>query len=186
MFPLIFPLVFLVFFAGSAPFVKDRAIRILPYIILVSRATLIMISEPPRCVSSLVFVDFVPNSKIPHKNSPPPNFFVICWCDEVLLDLVHGFHVLQVDLAFPHLFPNFHPQNLPNFAPDLTSPRGVLPVRPRIPSPDIWSDSSDIRPNPDIWPLTASLHPPLRFPPNPRQILSRCPHTLPHTTTTSA
>ena len=45
--------------------------------------------------------------------------------------------MLQVDLAFPHLFPNFHPQNLPNFAPDLTSPRGV---HPRIPSPDIRPD----------------------------------------------
>ena len=36
MFPLVislvFPLVFLVFFAGSAPFVEDRAIRVLPYI----------------------------------------------------------------------------------------------------------------------------------------------------------
>ena len=54
-----------------------------------------------------------------------------------MLDLIRGFRVLQVDLAFPHLFPNFHPQNLPNFAPDLTSPRGV---HPRIPSPDIRPD----------------------------------------------
>lgn len=72
-FPLVFSLVFFVFFAGFAPFVKDRPIRVLPYIILVFRATLITISEPPCCVSSLVFVHFVPNSKIPHKNSP--NFF---------------------------------------------------------------------------------------------------------------
>ena len=70
MFPLVFPLVFFVFLAGSAPFMKDRPSRVPPYIILVSRATLITISEPPRCVASLVFVDFVPNSKIPHKNSP--------------------------------------------------------------------------------------------------------------------
>ena len=33
-FPLVFPLVFLVFIMGSAPFVKDRATRVLPYIIL--------------------------------------------------------------------------------------------------------------------------------------------------------
>ena len=65
-----FPLVFFVFIAGSATFVKDRPLAFLPYIILVSRATLITILEPPRCVSSLVFVDFVPNSINPHKNSP--------------------------------------------------------------------------------------------------------------------
>ena len=58
---LMFSLVFFVFIVGSAPFVKDRAIRVLPYIILVSRATQITISEPPRCVSSLVFVYFVRN-----------------------------------------------------------------------------------------------------------------------------
>ncbi len=94
----------------------------------------------------------------PAKNCP--NFFVICWCDEVLLDLIRGFRVLQVDLAFPHLFPIFHPQNLPNFAPDLTSPRGV---HPRIPSPDIRPDQlgHPARPghpaiSPDIRPLTAS------------------------------
>ena len=32
MFLLVFPLVFFVFFAGSAPFVKDQATRVLPYI----------------------------------------------------------------------------------------------------------------------------------------------------------
>ena len=62
-----------------------------------------------------------------------------------MLDLIRGFRVLQVDLAFPHLFPNFHPQNLPNFAPDLTSPRGV---HPRIPSPDIRPD----QPGHPAWP----------------------------------
>ena len=34
--PLVFPLVFFVFIAGSTPFLKDRPIRVLPYIILVS------------------------------------------------------------------------------------------------------------------------------------------------------
>ena len=33
------------------------------------------------------------------------NVFVICWYDEVLLDLNHGFAWFQVDLAFPHLPP---------------------------------------------------------------------------------
>ena len=36
--------------SGSAPFVKDRPARVLPYIILVSWATLITISEPPLFV----------------------------------------------------------------------------------------------------------------------------------------
>ena len=115
---LFLPLVFsLVFFAGSTPFVKDRPIRVLPYIILVSRASLITISEPPHCVASLLFVDFVPNLRIPHKNSPQL-FFVICWCDEVLLDLIHAFSLTRVDLAFPHLLHHFHLQN----RSDLTSP----------------------------------------------------------------
>ena len=53
-----------------------------------------------------------------------------------MLDLICGFRVLQVDLAFPHLFPNFHPQNLPN----LPLPRGVLRVHPWIQSPNIRPD----------------------------------------------
>ena len=78
-----------------------------------------------------------------------------------MLDLISGFRVLQVDLAFPHLFHKFHPQNLPNFALDLTSPRGVLRVRPRIPSPDIRPDSPDIRPlarHPAPDSITSILH----------------------------
>ena len=78
--------------AGSAPFVKDWPSGVPPYIILVSRATLITILEPPRYVFLPCFVDFVPNSKIPHKNRPQ-FFFVICWCDKILLDLIHGFRV---------------------------------------------------------------------------------------------
>ena len=108
--------------------------------------------------SSLILLFFVLIQNCPTKIAPI--FFVICWCDEVLLDLIRGFRVLQVDLAFPHLFPKFHPQNLPNFATDLTSPRGVL----RIPSPDIRPDNPNIRPGPDIRPLTASLPSSTPFP----------------------
>jgi hypothetical protein len=41
---------------------------------------------------------FCPISKIPHKNSHT-KFFVICWFDDVLLILIHGFEVFQVDLT---------------------------------------------------------------------------------------
>ena len=64
--------------------------------------------------ASLILLCSSPISKIPTKNSPI--FYVISWFHEVLLDLIGGFHVLQVDLAFYPLFPNFHPQISPNFA----------------------------------------------------------------------
>ena len=179
---------FFVFFTGSAPFVKDRPYRVPPYIILVSRATLITISEPPRCVSSLVLLFFVLIRKFPTKIAPI--FFVICWCDEVLLDLIRGFRVLQVDLAFPHLFPNFHPQNLPNFAPDLTSPRGV---HPRIPSPDIRPDQPGhpVRPgHPAPDSINSILHSAFRLTfvqfCSGAHIHFRIPPPFPHSTTISA
>ena len=102
---------FFVFFAGSAPFVKDRPLEFLPYIILVSRATLITISEPPRCVASLIFVVSRPNPKIPTKIAPK---FFLCFVsfDDVLLVLIREFVVLQVDLAFPHhLHLEIHPKS---------------------------------------------------------------------------
>ena len=68
--PLVFPLVFFVFLEGSAPFVKDRSYRVPPYIILVSRATLITISEPPCCVASLVLLFLSLIRKFPTKIAP--------------------------------------------------------------------------------------------------------------------
>ena len=61
-----------------------------------------------------------------------------------MLDLIRGFRVLQVDLAFPRLFPNFHPQIPLNFCPgfDLstrcssTDPKPGHPARPGHPAPD--------------------------------------------------
>ena len=50
LFPSCFLLMFVVFITRFAPFVKDRPSRVPPYIILVSRATLITILEPPICV----------------------------------------------------------------------------------------------------------------------------------------
>ena len=99
---------------------KDRSIRVPPYIILVSRATLIIILEPPHCVSSLVFV---PNSKIPHKNSP--NFFcdLLVWWSFVRFDP----RILRVAgrSSFP---PSFHqltttksPKTCPEFASSMRS-----------------------------------------------------------------
>ena len=60
---------FFVFFAGLAPFMKDRPYRVPPYIILVSEATLITFSELPRCAASLALLFFVLIRKFPHKNS---------------------------------------------------------------------------------------------------------------------
>ena len=98
-----------------------------------------------------------------------------------MLDLIRGFRVLQVDLAFPHLFPNFHPQNLPNFAPDLTSPRGV---HPRIPSPDIRPDQPG-HPAPDS--INSILHSVYRLTfvqfCSGAHIHFRIPPPLPHSTT---
>src|SRR3990170_261594 len=59
--------------------------------------------ESPPPFSSLLFLDFVLNSKIPTKNSP--NFFVICWFDDVLLILIRGFAWFRVDLASPKVSP---------------------------------------------------------------------------------
>ena len=91
MFPLVFSLVsllvFFMFFAGSAPFVKDRATRVLPYIILVSRARLITISEPPRYVSSLILLFFVLIQKSPPKIAPNVFCDLFVCCDFVGFDL---------------------------------------------------------------------------------------------------
>ena len=57
-----------------------------------------------------------------------PNFFVICWFDDVLLILIREFIVLQVDLAFPHhLTLEIHPKSS-NFSLFL-SPSRAIPVR---------------------------------------------------------
>ena len=139
--------------------------------------------------SSLILLCSSPILKIPTKNSP---FFVICWCDEVLLDLIRGFRVLQVDLAFHPLFLNFHPQIFPN-CPDLTSPRDDLRIHPRIQSADIRPDKPE-HPAPRTSGHQARTSGPWQhhflstghFPPIVRQILFWCPHILPHTSTTSA
>ena len=55
--------------------------------------------------SGLILLCSSPILKIPTKNSP--NFFVICWFEEVLLDLIHGFAWFRVDLAFPQVSPSF-------------------------------------------------------------------------------
>ena len=34
-------------------------------------------------------------------------FFVICWFDDVLLILIHGFAWFRVDLAYPEVSPSF-------------------------------------------------------------------------------
>ena len=98
-----------------------------------------MFLEPLPRVFKLDFVVFVLNPKIPTENSP--NFFVICWCDEVLLDLIHGSTLLRVDLAFPHLSHNFHPHICPNFSPELpffpwSSYRSAMIQAPGHPAPD--------------------------------------------------
>ena len=59
--------------------------------------------EPPFLFSSLILLRSSPISKIPTKNSP--NFFLICWFDEVLLILIHGFAWFRVDLPSPHVSP---------------------------------------------------------------------------------
>ena len=84
----------------------------------------------PSLFSSLILLCSSPISKIPTKNSP--NFFVICWFDKVLLDLIHGFAWFQVDLASPQVSPSFtheissvltpkSPNSAQNRAPDLAS-----------------------------------------------------------------
>ena len=105
---------------------------------------MITISEPPLFVSSLILFILSQIQKFPTKIAP--KIFMICWCDEVLLDLIHGLALPRVDLAFPHHLCNFHPQNHPNFALELPFHRGVHRVCPRIQSPDIRPDRPDIRP----------------------------------------
>ena len=53
---------------------------------------------------------FYPISKSPQNSHTKK--IVICWFDDILFILIHGFDVFQVDLAFPH---HFYPQNSPNF-----------------------------------------------------------------------
>ena len=55
--------------------------------------------------SSLILLCSFPISKSPPKIAP--NFFVICWFDDVLLILIHGFALFRVDLASPQLSPSF-------------------------------------------------------------------------------
>src|SRR4051812_666089 len=80
------------------------------------------------------FVVFFPN----FENSPPkiaPNFFGICWIDEVLLDLIHGFAWFPVYLAFPPPSPPFPPQNPPI---SCIFPRISAQIRPpRAPGPPV-------------------------------------------------
>ena len=73
----------------------------------------------PSLFSSLILLVSSYIQKFPPKNSP--NFFLwFVGFDDVLLDFIHGFAWFQVDLAFPHLFPSIHPQNLPNFAQEIS------------------------------------------------------------------
>ena len=91
---------------------------------------LITILEPPSLFSSLILLCSSLISKIPTKNSP--NFFVICWFDEVLLDLIDGFAWFQVDLESSQVSPSFiheissiltpkSPFSAQNRAPELAS-----------------------------------------------------------------
>ena len=94
-----------------------------------------MISEPPPPFSSLLLLDFVLNSKIPTKNSP--NFFVICWFDDALLILIHGFAWFRVDLASPQVSP-----------PSIHEIHQILPPKSSISAPksSSSSSSSDLEP----------------------------------------
>ena len=128
---------------------KDRPPKVLPYIILVSRARLITFLEPLPLFFYLDFVVFVLNPKIPTKNSPN-FFFVICWFDDVLLILIHGFAWFRVDLASPQVSPpSIHkissnlPRKSPHFRPKIR-PREEIPSSLTcLDHPDLLSDHPD-------------------------------------------
>ena len=83
--------------------------------------------------ASLILLCSSPISKIPTKNSP--NFFVICWFDEVLLILIHGFAWFRVDLACPQFSP-----------PSIHRIHQILPLESSISAPN----SKISAPN-EIW-----------------------------------
>ena len=122
---------------------KDRAIRVSTLHHLGMKSQVYHDSEPPCCVASLILLFFVLNSKIPTKNSPKC-FFVICWCVDVLLDLIRGFAWFQVDLASPQ----FSPPSILEIARISTTKSSFSAPRP-IPDPDLA-----IFPTPAVLPPT--------------------------------
>ena len=75
---------------------------------------------------ALNFVVFILIQKFPTKMAPI--FFVICWFDEVLLILIHGFAWFQVDLASPQVSPSFM-HEISSFL----TPKSAISAQNRIP-----------------------------------------------------
>ena len=95
-----------------------------------------------------------------------PIFFVICWFDDVLLILIHGFVLFRVDLAPPHVSPlSIHeissilttksPISAQNCVPNLGSTRRpTFTGRPNIPEAPDDRHLSDDQCHPTEWKLT--------------------------------